>query len=144
MTDLKLAALDEDDLDVLSAQAQDAVLTVGDIDWSPKAGRLLVAMNRFAWDAPHGFMRHDGERRRAVLQIDRVRSVRTTGVNRARGGDVLSLLAIQFEAGERPAGAIELVFSGGAALRAEVDCIEARLTDLGARWQAAARPRHQV
>lgn len=141
MTDLRLAALDEDDLDVISAQAQDAVLTVGDIVWTPKDKRLLLAMNRFAWDAPHGFLQRDGERRRAVLQLDRVKAVRTTGIRRDRTGDVLSLLAIQFDA---KSGAIDLLFSGGAALKAEVECIEARLTDLGARWQASARPRHQV
>lgn len=144
MTDLKLAAFDEEDLGVISAQVQDAVLTVADIDWRPAEKRLLVAMNRFAWDAPHRFLRRDSERRRAVLQFDRVGAVRTAGINRARGGEVLSVLALRFIPGAAPSGAIEIVFSGSAALRADVECIEARLTDLGSRWQAASRPRHEV
>lgn len=144
MTELRLAAFDLDDLGVISAQVQDAVLTVADIDWRPSERRLLIAMNRFAWDAPHGFLRRDNERRRSVLQFDRVNAVRTTGIRRDKAGEVLSMLALRFIAGDAPSGAIEIVFAGNAALRAEVECIEARLTDLGSRWQAASRPHHQV
>jgi hypothetical protein len=58
---------------------------------------------------------------------------------------VLSLLAIRFVPGaEAPAGTLELIFSGDAAIRLDVDYIEARLADLGAAWEAAARPRHII
>lgn len=144
MTDLRLAAFDEDDLGVISAQVQDAVLKVGDIDWQPSRKRLLLVMNRFAWDVPGSLLRRDNERRRSVLQLDRVRAVRSTGIRRDRAGDVLSMLALRFLPGERPSGVIEIDFAGGATLRAEVEVIEGRLTDLGSRWQAAARPVHKV
>lgn len=144
MTDLRLAAFDEADLEVLSAQVQDAALTVADIDWRPSERRLIVAMNRFAWDSSHGFFRRDDERRRAVLQFDRVNAVRTSGIRREKAGEVLSLLALRFVPGEAPSGTVEIIFSGTAAMRLDVECIEARLTDLGARWQAAARPFHKV
>ena len=55
---------------------------------------------------------------------------------------MLSLLAIQFEAGAMPAGAVTLVFAGGAAIRLEIDCIEAELRDLGAVWAAQSKPEH--
>jgi hypothetical protein len=64
------------------------------------------------------------------------------GLDQARADDVLSLLAIRFVAGEAPAGTIELVFSGGIAIRLEVECIEARLTDTGAAWETLSRPAH--
>ena len=142
MTDLKLAAIDEEDLAVLSAQVQDAVLTVGDIAWQPKAGRLVLAVNRFAWDNPHGFFRRGDERRRAVLQFDRVRHLATTGIDRSRRGSVLEILALRFLPGARPSGTVEITCAGSAALRLDVECIEARLTDLGARWRASSRPQH--
>lgn len=144
MTDLRLAAFDEEDLDVLSAQVQDAVLKVGDIDWRPREKRLILAMNRFAWDVRGSFLRRQDERRRAALQFDRVRSVRSAGIRRDRSADVLELLALRFLSGDSPSGAIELDFAGNATMRIEVECIEARLTDLGARWQAASRPLHKV
>ena len=52
MTMLKLAALDSEDLDVLSSQTQDAVLKVGDINWLKDEGRLVMSMHRFAWMRP--------------------------------------------------------------------------------------------
>ncbi len=144
MTDLRLAAFDEEDLDVLSAQVQDAVLKVSGIDWRPREKRLILAMNRFAWDVRGTFTRRNDERRSAVLQFDRVRAVRSAGIRRDRAEDVLELLALRFLPSDTPSGTIELDFAGNATMRLDVECIEARLTDLGARWQASSRPLHKV
>ena len=51
-TPLKLCAFDEEDLAVLSAHVQDAVLKVGDMVYLPHEGRFAVAMNRFIWEKP--------------------------------------------------------------------------------------------
>lgn len=144
MTPLKLVALDEDDLKVVSAHVQDALLKVGDVSWLKGEKRVVIAMNRFAWEQPSGFFRRKAERRSSVLHFEGVTLFRAIGVDPARSEDILSLLAIEFEPSEAPAGTIELTFSGGAIMRLEVDCIEARLADLGAAWQAGSRPRHNV
>lgn len=141
---LKLAALDEKDLEIISAHVQDAVMKVDDLTYRAAEKRFLVAMNRFVWEKKTGFFSKPGERRRAVLHFDRVVSVRTQSIDRARGEDVLSLLAIRFVATEPPAGIVELVFAGNASIRLEVECIEARLTDLGAAWDTRSRPVHGV
>jgi hypothetical protein len=39
---------------------------------------------------------------------------------------------------------VTLIFSGGAALRLEVECLECELADLGPSWTAKARPAHEV
>jgi hypothetical protein len=70
-----------------------------------------------------------------------VLAVKSLGIAR-NPDEVLSLLAIRFQPGEAPAGRIELVFSGGGQIALEVECIEARLTDLGGAWEAGARPAH--
>jgi Protein of unknown function (DUF2948) len=54
----------------------------------------------------------------------------------------LNLLAITFEAGEAPAGCVTLQFSGGTAIRLDVDCIEAQMKDLGPMWETSSRPGH--
>jgi hypothetical protein len=41
-----------------------------------------------------------------------------------------------------PAGVVDLVFSGGAAVRLEVECLEGQLRDLGPRWQTTLQPGH--
>lgn len=146
MDSLKLIALDEEDLAVLSAHVQDAVAKVSDIDYAPAKKIFSLAMNRFAWEAGTGglFRRQPHQRRRAVLSFSRVLSVRTAGIDRAKPDEVLSLLAVRFHAGEAPAGTVELVFSGEATVRLGVECIEARLADLGPAWEAASRPAHRA
>lgn len=136
---LKLVALDEEDLAIVSAHVQDAVAKVADLAWRPGERRFLLTMNRFAWErgaAP------TGERRRSVLSFDRVAAVRSHGIDRGDRAAVLSLLAVTFEAGEIPAGTIVLAFAGGGTLRLSVECIETRLADVGGAWAAVRRPLH--
>jgi hypothetical protein len=145
----KLAALDADDLAVVSAHVQDAVVRVGELAWSPAEKRFSLVMNRYAWEAegPRGG-RAPGERRRAALQFDRVLAAKTARIRRDVPDAVLALLAVTFEPAADPAlapsGAIVLTFAGGGAVRLEVECIEARLADLGGVWAARARPAHEV
>ena len=140
---LKLAAIDEEDLAVVSAYVQDAVLKVGDMVYLPKERRFALAMNRFIWEKLEG-ERKDFERRRAALTFDRVERVKTTGIDRNRADAVLELLAVRFLPTSLPAGAIELTFAGGAAVRIEVEVIEARLADLGAAWSTNVVPHHDL
>lgn len=144
MSELKLVALDEEDLKIISAHVQDAVLKVGDMTYDTRRQHFVMAMNRFAWEVKPRWFRRRHERRRSLVHFARVSSVRSTGIVLDRKDEVLSLLAIRFEATEAPAGTIELAFSGGSTIRLEVECIEGRLTDLGAAWETDVRPAHQV
>ncbi len=144
MAALKLLALDEDDLKVVSAHVQDAVTKVGDLQFLPAAKRFVMPMNRFAWEAKSGFLRRHNERRQAVLHFDRVLGAKTSGIRRDKPDEVLSLLALSFVPINAPAGLVELIFSGGGTIMLDVECIEARLADVGGAWRAVARPVHKV
>lgn len=141
MTMLKLAALDADDLTVISACMQDSVLKTGEIAYSPAEKRLVLAVNRFAWEKS-GERLTIPERRRSVLHFDRVIAVKSSQIDRTKPDEVLAILAIQFAPTDAPAGLIEITFAGGAALKIEVECIEAQLSDLGPAWAAKGKPRH--
>jgi hypothetical protein len=145
MTDpdlLRLAAVDEEDLAVISAYVQDAVLKVGDMIYLPNEHRFAVAMNRFSWEKAEDGVRRDFERHRAALTFDRVEAVRTSGIDRDRPDAILELLAVSFTPGEAPAGHVTLIFAGGGAVDIRVEVIEARLADLGTAWATRARPHH--
>jgi hypothetical protein len=141
---LRVAAIDEEDLAVVSAYVQDAVLKVGDMVYLPKEHRFALAMNRFIWEKAIDGKRPDYERRRAALTFDRVLKVQTAGIDRSKPDAVLELLAVQFTVTDSPAGIVELVFAGGAAIRLSIEVIEARLADLGAAWATKARPNHET
>ncbi|MGL4729700.1 MAG: DUF2948 family protein [Bosea sp. (in: a-proteobacteria)] len=138
---LKLVALDADDLAVISAHMQDAVLKAGDIAFWPKEARLAIVARRFDWE---GHDKGENRRRLSGLQFGRVTRVQALGLDRQAKERVLNLLSVTFAAPtlEAPEGEVTLTFSDGAALRLHVECVEAQLTDLGPVWEAAAAPEH--
>jgi hypothetical protein len=73
-----------------------------------------------------------------------VLNAKTSGIARDRPADILSLLAVSFVPMDSPAGIVELIFSGGGTIMLDVECVEARLADLGGAWQASSRPSHKV
>ncbi|MBC8129252.1 MAG: DUF2948 family protein [Rhizobiaceae bacterium] len=148
MDSLRLDAVDADDLAILSAHCQDAVLRVADMSFDAGRQRFMMVMNRFVWEKAEArsrfslFRRRDYERRRAALQFTRVRKVQHVGLDPRIGDQVLSLLALRFEEHDAPSGLIELVFAGGSAIRLDAECVEARLSDLDAAWTTTGRPDH--
>jgi hypothetical protein len=145
MTELKLIAFDADDLAVLSAHVQDAVLKVGDIAYLPRERRFAAIGNRFDWaDALAGgnSVKREYTRRRAALRFERVLGAQVQGLDLSRKENVISLLALSYEPGEAPEGKVTLHFADGAAIRLHVECIEAELKDLGPVWRVASMPKH--
>jgi hypothetical protein len=145
MDRLKLVAFDVDDLAVVSAHVQDAVLKVRDMTFLPKEQRFAAVINRFVWEKPaEGTFRKSWERRRAGFHFDRVLAVRSTGIDRSNPEAVLDLLAIAFDVKEEPTGTVTLIFAGGGAIALDVECIEASISDLGPAWTTACCPEHQL
>ncbi len=138
---LKLVALDNDDIEVVSAHVQDSVVRVGDILWHPHEKRVIVVINRFDWESAQS-AEPPYRRRRAALRFERVNACKARNVACAKKDAVLNLLAIGFAPTDTPAGQVMLTFSGGAALRLDVECLEAELADLGPVWATAACPTH--
>jgi hypothetical protein len=143
MGELKLVVLDEEDLEIASTHLQDAVGKVEDVRWRPREKRLVLALNRFDWEAAQS-RKPEFHRRRSALRFERVLSCKCRGVNPGGKSAVLNLLAVDFQETDAPAGVVTIVFSGGATLRLEVECLEAELADLGPSWPAAACPVHKV
>ena len=128
---LKLIALDADDLAVISTHVQDARVQTSDIIWRQGEKRLLVGMNRLDWEqtlsgetAPRRLV--------AVLRFDRVLSCKSRNIDLGAPETALELLGIEFHPGEAPGGSAVLLFNQGGALRLDVECLECELTDLGA------------
>lgn len=144
MDKLKLIALDEEDLAVVSSHLQDAVLRVGDMAYLPSKKRFAAVLNRFDWEK--AVREADGsaefERRRAALRFDRVLKAKLKHLKPRSQDRVLSLLAVSFEPAKPPGGYVRLTFSGDASILLEVECIEAELKDLGPSWRAKSKPKH--
>ena len=138
---LKLIALDGEDLAVLSANLQDAVVRVDEIVFLPLEKRFALMLARYDW--AHA-LQGVGERCRSGLHFERVLKAKSTGFDRNARGLVLNLLSMSFLPAEAPQGEITLTFSGGAAIALEVECVEAQVSDMGPRWRAKVQPGHPL
>lgn len=134
---LKLLAEDAEDLEVVAAALQDAVLKIGDISWEPKARRLTLAVNRYRWGA------EEPERVRAAVQVGSVLGVQARRLRRGASEAVVQLLTVTFEPGEAPGGRLVFRFAGDADLAAQVECIDLVLADVSEPWAARSEPRHE-
>ncbi len=154
MPDLKLIALDAEDLGVVSAHLQDAVMRIGDMRYLPTQKRFAALANRFDWGKAFGTGETTGksdrhsslpERRRTALRFERVLSAKVSGVDLKDVRGTLALLAVGFAPAngtDSPDGDVTLTFSGAAAIRLSVECLECEMQDLGAAWSAKRAPVH--
>jgi hypothetical protein len=144
-TKLKLKASDAEDLSVVSAFLQDALIAVGDIAYMPQDRRFLLVANRFRWEAmPCEESEELGagdcfERVHSGLRFENVSSVKTRGLDALDAGQLLALLAIEPEA-----GAVTLVFAGDVAIRIEAAATLCYLEDFGEPWPTKWRPKHPL
>jgi hypothetical protein len=135
---LKLYATSEEDIAVISALFQDAALKASDIAWLQGERRFVLLANRFVWEKKRWFRKPKGERVRAAIHFNNVLKVQLQGIDMADENAVLGLLAIEAKGDDT----IQLTFSGGAAIRLHVECLDATATDLSEGWDALARPNH--
>src|SRR3990172_3732031 len=142
MEQLKLIALDEEDLAVVSSLLQDAVLRVADMTYVPGQKRFAAVLNRFDGEKATQKGGKDYRRRRTALRFDRVFGAQLKNVKPGPSERVLSLLAVRFEPAEAPGGHVALTFSGDASIQLQVECIEAELKDLGPEWRTRCKPEH--
>lgn len=142
MEELKLIALDAEDLRILSCHLQDAVIRVGDMAYLKEGMRFAAIANRFDWEGAVKSKDDEFQRRRTGLRFERVKSAQVQGIDLKKKDLVLVLLAVAFEPGDEPEGTLILRFAGGGAIRLGVECIEAELRDLGAVWSTQHKPEH--
>jgi hypothetical protein len=143
---LRLRAEDAEDLAVLSACLQDALVPVGDIAYLPRERRLAMVVNRYCWECcpEEGQADAHGERVLAAFALDHVRGVKMHGIDRGRPAHLLSLLAMRVIEDGGGGAMVEILFSGGAALRVSVDRLLARVEDVDERYPTSWRPHHPL
>jgi len=156
MGDLRIAAFDGDDLEIISAHLQDGIVRIGDINFNAKTRQFVLVANRFAWEVVVGeavvgeavvkekaIAPKKGLRKRTGVMFADVRGVKSHKIKQGVADAVVNLLAIEFDAGDdAPAGIIKLLFSGGGIIELDVECVEVVMEDLGPVWETENIPTH--
>ena len=138
---LNLGALDQDDLQVVSALIQDAVFPASEMIWKASQRRFAILLNRFRWE--DGSLRdatgHAAERVQAVLSIDNVLGIASHGIDRASKDLVFSALSLQFDPDQDTVGTVLLTLAGDGAIRLSVEALEVRLKDVTRPYTALSK-----
>ena len=138
---LKLSALDGDDLSVISAACQDALVAVRDCAFFNDERRFVLLLNRFRWeadptiDAPYS-------RTHSALVFNEVKAVRHHNIPLAEPDRMLELLAASLEGKNGPGLGVTLRFAADRAIRLEIARLACHLGDVGEPWPTPWKPAH--
>jgi hypothetical protein len=135
---LHLVAQDAEDVRVISTLVQDAVLPVTEISHDPKRRRFALMLNRFRWEdrSQAEAVGRAYERVRSVLVVEDVLKVQSFGIDRSDKDLVLSLLSVDFAAGEDGTGRLTLTLAGDGAIALDVEALDLRLEDVTRPYRA--------
>jgi hypothetical protein len=141
---LRLIAADADDVEVISAVLQDAVMKVGDMAFLKAERRFALVANRFIWE--EGASKRFGPftRVRAGVHFDDVLNVRSRNVRQDAKDAVVSLLAVRYQPNENGPGEVTLELAGGGEIVLQVDALNAVVTDISEPWRTQSKPEHNA
>lgn len=139
---LRVRAEDLEDLTVVAAYLQDAIVPVSEMSFEAAENRFVLVAGRFRWEiAPDGKVAEGQgtpfERVHTGIRFERVRKVRTRGIDRRDPGQMLNLLSLAYAD-----GTVDLVFAGDSTIRLDVDGLSCHVEDLGTPWPTVFRPSH--
>lgn len=139
MEKLKLSAVDAEDLAVISAAIQDALVAVRDCAWLKDEKRFVLLLNRFRWEADPG-VETAHSRTHSALVFNEVTAVRHHDIPAGEPDRMLELLAVVPENDH----SVLLRFAAGRAIRLEIGRLACHLGDVGEPWPTPWKPAHPV
>lgn len=145
---VNLGAFDADDLRVISALVQDAVLPATEIKWLRRDRKLALLVNRFRWEdlEQAKMQRRPVERVQSLIVISDVNGVASQGINPRDTDLILSILSIEFSEPVQGGAQVMITLAGDGAIRADVDALDVTLRDVTRPYLAPSGnvPQHKV
>ena len=140
---LKLLALNDDDLKVLSAHLQDSVILVKDMIFLKKSRTFLMMVNRFMWeDVERGIFR-ENKRIRCAVKFENVLEVKSRNISQKKKDKILELLSIDSEVKNNKKELL-ITFAGNNEIILIAEEIHVLLSDVGIPWKVKHVPKHQL
>ena len=140
---LKLLAKDIEDLQILVAHLQDALMPITAMTYDRKEGTFVCLANRHCWE--HSPRMHEGEplyhRVHSGICFQHVKAVHHRGVHPKGPLRALSFLTLQQDA-SADILTLHLIFSGVSEIRLQVEEIHCRLGDIEQPWPTRKQPKH--
>jgi hypothetical protein len=120
---MKMAALDAEDLIVISSLLEGARFSVSDMTYQSREQRFVTVLTRKDNPSSEPSIA-------AGLHFDRVTKVQSISLPQRASNTALTLIGIMFNPAETPSGNVILAFEGDIAIKLTVECLEVALSDL--------------
>jgi hypothetical protein len=132
---VRLRARSLEDLSVLSALLQDAVVPIGDIAYLAEEQSFVLVVSRYCWECGG---EETGMRVLAGLRFDQVHRAGFRGIDRRNRNQFLELLSVNYA--ER---LVAMHFAGGGVIKLDVAELTVALEDLDEPRPTTFQPRHE-
>ena len=141
---LKLIAKTEEDLRVVSAHLQDAIVNVSDVANLKKNKIFLMQLNRFMWeDVEKGVFRKN-KRIRTILKFENVIKAHAKNINQSKRNKFLDFLTIETNQMIDNNYEMKIVFAGDSIIKIIAEAIEVTLDDQCEAWDTKNKPKHKL
>lgn len=139
-TPLRMIAEDEDDLQVIAACLQDALVPLSGMDYDQETGKFHLVANRFCWECAPEMLEGDSFYQRVPtgLAVHHVTNIKKKDLDLQNKDELVNLLTIH----DQDENYIHLIFSGGAEIRLTVDKISCHLKDVDEPYHTSNKPSH--
>jgi len=142
VTNLKLLATSDEDLRVIAAHLQDAIVSIQDIANLRKNRIFLIQLNRFMWEDVEKGVFRKSKRIRTVLKFDNVISISSKNIDTKKDKNFLDFLTVESNLLPDKSYEIKLIFSGDAVIKIKAEVIDVTLDDQGYSWESKTQPKH--
>ncbi len=136
---LKLKAQDAEDIQVVSAILQDAIVPMCDIIYEPENKLMIIGPQRIRREIPVGEIQESGigERICCAVHIHGVEGAQTHEIDLSNKNLMLDLLALLLDEHE-----LTFIFAGGAKIRLKLGSWWMTIEDFGDSWPIVCNPCH--
>ncbi len=142
---LRLRAVDQEDLHVIAACLQDALVPLNEMAYMADDQRFMAAFDRFQWEQANTNAEGAGLMIcQSALRVDHVHKVKYRGIDHDLDGIKFELLTIGLEPVDRGGFDIDLLFAGNVAIKLHVSAVDVVLEDFGEPLAAPTAPRHDL
>lgn len=140
-TPLRMIAEDNDDLQVIAACLQDALIPLSGMEYDEEKGIFSLVANRFCWECHPETLEGNSYYARvsAGLSFHQVTEIKKKDLNLQNRNELVNLLTIH----DGEENSIHLIFSGGSEIRLKVDKIACHFKDMDEPYHTCNRPSHE-
>ena len=141
---LRLIGNNIEDLKVISAYCQDAIIKITNLVYLKKNKIFIAKLSRFMWEDLEKGVFRKYKRIDSFLRFNFIEKVVSKNIDQKKSGKNLELLTIKPLLDKENFYEINLIFSGNSVISIKSESIDVILDDQEAYWEVKNFPKHKI